>query len=328
MPKGESAVADGYVRVEGRHEKRPLSMVLDEHDLATSQRRKRIKLLKEIDSKTKGKSATIAFTSGENVLSGIDGKDIPAFGDILMSVGDVDTLNLIIDSPGGDGTVAEKLIELCRAYCKTFRVLIPNRAKSAATIIALGADEILMGHCSELGPIDAQVPVIVAGIPRYVSAQSFIDARDGLQAVFGSRIAKDPKADVRDVLQQLASIDVTFIDHCAKLMEFSRNVSEKNLSERMFASVKNKAARDAKVKKIISALSSPQHFQVHGRMIDGHRAKTELGLNVTLIPKDDPLWKAVWTYYIRSDVFLSRTGAAKMVESTNEMLMLAPTSVM
>ncbi len=246
-------------------------------------------------------------------------------GDVLMSVGDVDTLNLIIDSPGGDGTVAEKLIELCRAYCKKFRVIIPNRAKSAATIIALGADEIVMGHCSELGPIDAQVTVVVGGVPRYVSAQSFIDAQENLEKEFSDRLGKNPKADVRDILQQLASLDVTFIDHCKKLMEFSRDVSRKNLSERMFSKL-DATERDKKLTTVISALSSPKNFQVHGRMITGHRARTDLGLNVELLPKDAPLWTAVWTYYIRSTVFLGRSGSAKLIESRSEMLLLNTTA--
>lgn len=67
---------------------------------------------------------------------------------------------------------------------------MPNRAKSAATIIALGADEIVMGYCSELGPIDAQVVVVVGGVPRYISAQSFIDSRVSLEDRFYEAVKK------------------------------------------------------------------------------------------------------------------------------------------
>ena len=197
----------------GRSRGEVLSKVLREHDLFSAQREKRIELLKRIEEREgqdgSGKRVgCLAFFSA--VAAGIDSGDIPVFGDALMSLGDVDKLNLIINSPGGDGTVAEKIIELCRAYCKEFRVVVPNRAKSAATVIALGADEIIMGYCSELGPIDAQVPIIVSGIPRYISAQSFIDARDKLEAKFKEIIQK--KEDPRAVLQQIASLDAPFID--------------------------------------------------------------------------------------------------------------------
>ena len=124
-----------------------MSAVLQEHDIFTAQREKRVELLKRIEAHTEGqqKSAYLAFLCSENVGAAIDSADIPAIGDALLSIGEVDELNLIINGPGGDGTVAEKIIELCRAHCTKFRVVVPNRAKSAATIIALGADEIVMG---------------------------------------------------------------------------------------------------------------------------------------------------------------------------------------
>jgi hypothetical protein len=46
---------------------------------------------------------------------------------------------------------------LKRVSGKKFSVAIPRRAKSAATLLALGADEIHMGMISQLGPIDPQV---------------------------------------------------------------------------------------------------------------------------------------------------------------------------
>ena len=37
------------------------------------------------------------------------------------------------------------------------RVIVPDYAKSAGTLMALGADRIIMSETSELGPIDPQV---------------------------------------------------------------------------------------------------------------------------------------------------------------------------
>lgn len=325
MPEKPPAVSDesAYKKLKRKEDARPLSSVLEEHDLFSSQREARIRLLKKIERLTGKDSATIGFISSGVFSGSIDSGDITAFGDVLMSVGDVNILNLIIDSPGGDGSTAEKLIELCRAYCAKLRVIIPNRAKSAATIIALGADEIVMGHCSEIGPIDAQVPIVVGGIPRYISAQSFIDAKDTLEQEFADRLKANPKADVRDLLQQLASLDVTFIDHCKKLMEFCKDVARKNLEKHMFAEIKKAKNRNAAIEKVIQGLAQPSQFQIHARMIDGNTAKTKLGLNVKQLAKDDDLWKTVWNYYIRADVFLSGrhgTPGSKMVESREESL--------
>lgn len=306
---------EGFQKVPER--KQVLSSVLEEHDIVSAQRAKRQSLLENLEKKTvEGtKAAYISFFCSD--FASIDSSDIPALGDILLSIGDVDQLNLIISGPGGDGTVAEKMIELCRAYCKQFRVIVPNRAKSAATIIALGADEIVMGYCSELGPIDAQVPVVVGGLLRLISAQSFIDSRNTLLDLYTK--ASKKKEDTKAILQQIAVLDAPFIDHCEKLMDFSRTVASKYLGKYMFSSIKPKAAQTKAVDNVLTKLSSVGLFKVHGRMIDGNAAKTDLKLNVTLLPKDDALWSDVWHYYIRADVALA-AGIGKIIESRCECL--------
>ena len=294
-----------------------LSGILQEYDVLNNQKAMRQQLLKELEGYTPGKSsAYIGFLCSERENASIDSDDISAFGDVLLSVGEVDELNLIINSPGGDGTIAEKIIELCRAYCKTFRVIVPNRAKSAATIIALGADEIVMGYCSELGPIDAQVPVVVSGAWHYISAQSFIDARTNLEKKFKEAVKK--KEDVRPLLQQIASLDAPFIDHCEKLMEFSREVARKYLAKYMFANMTPVSKQTAAIETALERLSAVNIFKVHGRMIDGTTAKTELKLNTRLLGKDDEMWKKLWHYYVRGDVVLGRSQSAKVIESKTQ----------
>jgi len=64
---------------------------------------------------------------------------------------------LILGSRGGQIEPAYLISKNCKAASKArFVVAIPRRAKSAATLLALGADEIHMGGMSELGPIDPQ----------------------------------------------------------------------------------------------------------------------------------------------------------------------------
>lgn len=61
-------------------------------------------------------------------------------------------------SDGGTIEPAYLISKTCKRLCKEkFVVTIPRRAKSAATLIALGANEIHMGLLSELGPIDPQI---------------------------------------------------------------------------------------------------------------------------------------------------------------------------
>jgi ClpP class serine protease len=145
----------------------------------------------------------------------------------MLNIGDVKTLNLILCSPGGDGVVVEKFVSLCRSQCKKFRVLIPYEAKSAATLIALGADEIIMGPQSEIGPIDAQVEVIANGVRRLISAQSFIDVRNELLEKHKEQLSKNE--DTTATMQMIATLDLPFITECERLMDFGRDVAKKLL---------------------------------------------------------------------------------------------------
>jgi ClpP class serine protease len=71
---------------------------------------------------------------------------------------------LVIHSGGGEVDAGYLISKLCREFSPDrFLAVVPRRAKSAATLICCGADEIHMGSMSELGPIDPQ--------RRYASAR-------------------------------------------------------------------------------------------------------------------------------------------------------------
>ncbi len=66
----------------------------------------------------------------------------------------IEKLDIFLVSNGGSGTVPWRLVSLFREFSRSFSVLIPYRAYSAASLLALGADEIVMHPFGELGPID------------------------------------------------------------------------------------------------------------------------------------------------------------------------------
>ena len=292
------------------------SSILDEHDVSRLQRDVRIKLLKELARKAfnndKSPNGVVAHLSHKPLSS----QDIPILGDVLRSIGDVEVLNVILHSPGGDGTVVEKFVALCRAQCKKFRIIIPNEAKSAATLISLGADEVVMCPPSELGPIDAQIEIVANGLVRYVSAQSFIDARDKLLKVYAEQTKKNE--DTGATMQLLATLDLPFITECERMMEFGRDVAKKFLEQYMFRNSKDKSV---KAKKAVDYLSSVKKHKVHGRIIDGSKARTELGLKVKLLGKNDGFWKKIWEYYTRVELHLARSDSSKIFETEHDMLM-------
>ena len=98
------------------------------------------------------KSKVLYLIAAENVQLR-DDICLETFG-LLRDLGHHEQIDMILSSRGGATEVPAKLVPLIRNYCDRFNVIIPYRAHSAATHIALGANEIVMGPMSELGPVD------------------------------------------------------------------------------------------------------------------------------------------------------------------------------
>ncbi len=68
-----------------------------------------------------------------------------------------DRVGLLIRSPGGQINWAYKIVRLFQRRTEEFFTIVPFYAKSAATLIALGGKQIIMGSEAELGPLDVQL---------------------------------------------------------------------------------------------------------------------------------------------------------------------------
>ena len=100
--------------------------------------------------------------------------DIEGFMEVIYGLNG-DKLDLVLHSPGGSPEAAEAIISYLRNKFKNIRVIVPQQAMSAATMMACAADVIMMGKHSFLGPIDPQLVLTTELGPSYVPAQSIID---------------------------------------------------------------------------------------------------------------------------------------------------------
>ena len=66
-------------------------------------------------------------------------------------------IDLVIHSGGGDINLAYQMVELIRLHTECLFACVPLYAKSAATLLCLGADEIFLDKTAQLGPLDTQV---------------------------------------------------------------------------------------------------------------------------------------------------------------------------
>jgi hypothetical protein len=69
----------------------------------------------------------------------------------------LDTLEVLVQSPGGHANIAYQVSTFFKNHCNQLNFLVPMQAKSAATILCLNADRIIMGEWGELGPLDVQL---------------------------------------------------------------------------------------------------------------------------------------------------------------------------
>ena len=86
------------------------------------------------------------------------------------------TLAVILDTPGGVVEVVERIVRVLRHHYDEVKFVIPDRAMSAGTVLAMSGDDILMDYHSCLGPID---PQLLIG-DRLVPALSYVSQLDAL----------------------------------------------------------------------------------------------------------------------------------------------------
>jgi hypothetical protein len=120
---------------------------------------KRIKLIDKLEQLRA--STVICYLTSVRPNIGVQMADdaVRVFFDHLLPLEKkpVKKLDIFLCSNGGSGTVPWRLISLFREFADKIGVLLPYRAYSAATMVALGADEIIMHPFGEMGPIDPTV---------------------------------------------------------------------------------------------------------------------------------------------------------------------------
>jgi hypothetical protein len=97
----------------------------------------------------------IAYWDGPN--GSVCQDDVLTFYALLRHLGTQRRLALYLKSDGGTGMASLRIVHLLREYCQQVTVLVPLNCVSAATMIALGADEIQMGPLAFLSAVDTSL---------------------------------------------------------------------------------------------------------------------------------------------------------------------------
>ncbi|MDD5674112.1 MAG: hypothetical protein PHC61_08120 [Chitinivibrionales bacterium] len=97
----------------------------------------------------------LTYWNSENGV--ITREDAEAFHTLLAGMKFCPKLYLCLTSKGGTGLASLRIATLLRSYCKSLIVLVPVRAESAATMLALAADEIQLAPQANLSPVDTSI---------------------------------------------------------------------------------------------------------------------------------------------------------------------------
>ncbi len=200
----------------------------------------------------------------------------------------VETLNLFIHSNGGDGIVPWKLVTLIREYCDRLRVLVPNRAFSAATLAALGADEIMIHPMGMLGPTDPSItgpynPRDPSGNPLPISVEEVL----AYFALVREDAGINHEDQVVDAVNKLADKV-----HPIALGSVKRTHGQSRMIAGKLMALGKPALDEHKVEEIVANLTSKLYY--HGHPINRQEAK-QIGLRIVECPTE--VETAMWRLY-------------------------------
>ncbi|MFN7902295.1 MAG: SDH family Clp fold serine proteinase [Holosporales bacterium] len=269
----------------------------------------RKKYLQALNSYTKRN--VIAYYSGWLQKPGIEGSQIndDDKNGFMMAIHGFGKdcakgLDLILHTPGGGIAATESIVDyLHRKFINSkkkidLRVIVPQIAMSAGTMIACASNVILMGKQSSLGPIDPQL----SGIPAHGVVHEFKQAYEEIK-LDNSKLA---------VWQFILNkYHPTFLTECQNAINLSEEFARKNLEKVMFAGKK-----DAKVraKKIVDYLTAYTDRKTHSRHLNIDECK-KMGLNIQPLEDDQELQDLVLTVHHCYMHSLANTHAFKIIEN-------------
>lgn len=204
-------------------------------------------------------------------------------------------IDLFLYSRGGDVSVPWRVASMVREFCGEFDVLVPYKAQSAATLLSLGADNVVMGKKAELGPID---PTLVrATIGEGVLPQQEISVEDVNS--FLSFIKE--RANINDQ-SALAEVVGALIKQVSPLTlgTVNRQNSHIRLVARKLLTSRKDKMDEEKINAIIETLTEKIYSHGHGI---GRKEARDIGIPV-VFPNDE-IDGIMWQLYLKYEDFLS-----------------------
>lgn len=261
--------------------------------------------------------ATIIYYSGfqqhpeaaQFALS-VSTNDMSGFMEACSNLKGQRKLDLFLHSPGGSADAVEQICAYLRTQFDHIRAIVPLTAMSAATMIALSADEILMGAHSQLGPIDPQFTVPMPEGARTASAQAIKDQFD-----LALEQCKDP-AKLNAWMPILRSYAPGLLARCDHAAEHAETIVAEALRTHMF---KGRVDAEEKARQAAAWFGNAKEFLSHGRPVRREHARSH-GIEVKDLEADGALQDAVLSVHHAVLIGMANLPIAKLIENQKERL--------
>jgi hypothetical protein len=256
---------------------------------------------------------TIVYSTGfldrdfpSNMVS-IELGDLQGFMNALSGL-QGNQLDLVLTSPGGSAEATESIVGYLRTRFDHIRVFVPVAAMSAATMLCLGCDEIVMGKHSQLGPIDPQITVLTPEGPRGAPGQAILEQFERAK----EECRKNP-ADLTAWIPILRGYLPGLLAMCTNQRELAKRMVRQWLEQYMFRG--DKSAADM-AERAAEWFADYEEFRSHGRRVSRDNAR-DLGIRITSLEDDQNLQDAVLSVHHCYSLTHGGTGAAKIIENSN-----------
>ncbi len=214
------------------------------------------------------------------------GDAVREFIDQLDRIKEGDSIDVLLHSTGGDALAAWKLMSILRERFDNVAVLVPYMAFSAATVFALGADDIVMHPHASLGPIDPQIKMTLPdGTQRSFSFEDL--------GAFLRFLAEEVQITEQEFLSPISEklfsvVDPLNVGAAKRASELSTQVGERLLGMHM-TGVEGRAT----ARRIAEDLN--KSFFSHGDAVTRTRARE---LQLQIADDDEQLESLMWQAYL------------------------------
>lgn len=234
----------------------------------------------------------------------ISHEDIPGFMEAVHGLKS-ESLDLILHSPGGIAEVTENIVCYLREKFKHIRVIVPQAAMSAATMLACSADEIIMGKHSSLGPIDPQIPLQGQYGMKMCPSKAIIDSFEKAKDT-STKSSKELGAYLPILNQYYPGL----LEECYSAQKLSTELVSEWLEKYMF---KDDTNAHNLAKKIACRLVDHEEFKSHSRHIN-HSKASEIGLKITLLEEEQKFQDLVLSVFHATNIAF-QFGVTKIIEN-------------